>query len=164
VPKGIPYTKGEKRLAVHVEDHPVSYIDFEGTIPKGQYGGGTVMVWDQGTFETPSRAPAKELESGKLHFTLHGKKLSGEWYLVRLLDDKQWLLIRGTNNMRPVSKKMDDTSALSGKTISSSPPEVPCGNRIAFLPQNLLSRQINFWLKRLLLKENAGLPQKLRVH
>ena len=117
VPKGIPYTKGEKRLAVHVEDHPVSYIDFEGTIPQGQYGGGTVMVWDRGTFETPSRSPTKELESGKLHFTLHGKKLAGEWYLVRLRDEKQWLLIRGTDNMRPVSKKMDDTSALSGKSM-----------------------------------------------
>src|ERR1041385_6295884 len=54
VPKGIPYAKGEKRLAVHVEDHPVSYINFEGTIPQGQYGGGTVMVWDRGTFDTPS--------------------------------------------------------------------------------------------------------------
>src|SRR6476620_6389304 len=51
VPRGIPTTKGEKRLAVHVEDHPIAYMDFEGTIPKGQYGGGTVMVWDIGTFE-----------------------------------------------------------------------------------------------------------------
>lgn len=117
VPKGMPYAKGEKRLAVHVEDHPVSYIDFEGTIPKGQYGGGTVMVWDRGTFETPSRSPAKDLEGGKLHFTLHGKKLSGEWYLVRLRDEKQWLLIRGGDDLRPVSKKLEDTSALSGKSM-----------------------------------------------
>src|SRR5688572_6182926 len=82
VPKGVPYAKGEKRLAVQVEDHPVSYIDFEGTIPKGQYGGGTVMVWDRGTFEPLSKSPAKELASGKLHFVLQGKKLCGEWYLV----------------------------------------------------------------------------------
>src|SRR5882724_8249344 len=61
VPKGVPYRKGERRLAVHVEDHPVSYIDFEGTIPKGQYGGGTVMVWDKGKFDTPSKSPAQEL-------------------------------------------------------------------------------------------------------
>src|SRR5258706_5928521 len=84
VPKGVPCAKGEKRLAVQVEDHPVSYIDFEGTIPKGQYGGGTVMVWDRGTFEPLSKSPAKELEAGKLHFTLPGPKLKGEWDFVRL--------------------------------------------------------------------------------
>src|SRR5471030_1956507 len=78
VPKGPPYAKGEKRLAMQVEDHPVSYIDFEGTIPKGQYGGGTVMVWDEGMYEPLSEHPLQELESGKLHFILSGKKLKGE--------------------------------------------------------------------------------------
>ncbi len=92
VPKGVPYAKGEKRLAVQVEDHPVSYINFEGTIPKGQYGGGTVMVWDRGTFEPLSPDPSKELFGGKLHFILHGEKLEGEWYLARLRDEKNWLL------------------------------------------------------------------------
>jgi bifunctional non-homologous end joining protein LigD len=114
VPKGIPVTKGEKRLAVHVEDHPISYMEFEGVIPKGQYGGGTVMVWDIGTFELLG---ADDLDSGKLHFALNGKKLKGEWRLVRMRDGDQWLLIRGTESMRPISKKMDDTSALSGKTM-----------------------------------------------
>ncbi|HTV43161.1 MAG TPA: non-homologous end-joining DNA ligase [Candidatus Sulfotelmatobacter sp.] len=119
VPKGIPFAKGEKRLAVQVEDHPVSYIHFEGGIPKGQYGGGTVMVWDKGTFSTDAKTPAQDLESGKLHFTLKGKKLQGEWYLVRLRDSSsnQWLLIKGGEDMKPVSKKSDDTSALSGKTM-----------------------------------------------
>jgi bifunctional non-homologous end joining protein LigD len=117
VPKGIPFARGEKRLAVQVEDHPVDYFHFEGTIPNGQYGGGTVMVWDHGTFETLSRAPVKDLASGKLHFSLEGIKLHGEWHLVRLRDDNQWLLIRGGENMRPVSIKQDDTSALSGKTM-----------------------------------------------
>src|SRR5256714_15363512 len=60
VPKGVPFAKGEKHLAVQTEDHPLAYIDFEGSIPKGQYGGGTVMVWDQGTYEALSKAPAKE--------------------------------------------------------------------------------------------------------
>ena len=115
VPKGVPYKRGEKRLAVHVEDHPVSYIDFEGTIPAGQYGGGTVMVWDQGTFEPLSKSPAKELAGGKLHVLLHGTKLDGEWYLVRLRDGDQWLLIKGGEDMKPVSKKLDDTSAASGQ-------------------------------------------------
>jgi bifunctional non-homologous end joining protein LigD len=117
VPKGIPFLKGEKRLAVHVEDHPVSYINFEGTIPKGQYGGGTVMVWDRGTFLTDSKTPAQDLESGKLHFTLQGEKLQGDWYLVQLRGGNQWLLIKGGENLKPVSKKSDDTSALSGKTM-----------------------------------------------
>jgi bifunctional non-homologous end joining protein LigD len=119
VPKGLPYKKGEKRLAVHVEDHPVSYIAFEGTIPKGQYGGGTVMVWDQGTFETDDPHPLKTLENGKLHFSLHGKKLKGEWYLVRLRDGDEWLIIRGGDDFKPVSKKQDDTSARSGKSMAA---------------------------------------------
>src|SRR5262245_46499964 len=118
VPKGIPLAKGEKRLAVEVEDHPVSYIDFEGVIPKGQYGGGTVMVWDKGTFKTESKDPATDLRAGKLHFNLAGKKLHGEWYLVRLRDSKQWLLIKGGSDMSSISKKMDDTSARSGKSMA----------------------------------------------
>ncbi|HYD83034.1 MAG TPA: DNA polymerase ligase N-terminal domain-containing protein, partial [Opitutus sp.] len=119
VPKGVPYAKGERRLAVHVEDHPVSYIDFEGTIPQGQYGGGTVMVWDRGTFEPLSENPSKELEGGKLHFVLKGKKLRGEWYLVRLRGGDEWLLIKGGEDMKPLSKKADDTSVISGKSMAA---------------------------------------------
>ena len=126
VPRGFPYAKGEKRLAVQVEDHPISYIDFEGVIPKGQYGGGTVMVWDQGSYATLSPSPAKSLAAGKLHFILSGQKLQGEWYLVRLRERKEWLLIRGNNDMRPVSKKKDDMSALSGKSMK----ELSAGNHI----------------------------------
>ena len=127
VPKGMPFARGEKRLAVRVEDHPVAYAEFEGIIPKGQYGGGTVMVWDRGTFEPLSNSPVKELGTGKLHFILHGKKLEGEWYLVRLRDDeKQWLLIKGGDDMKPVSKKLDNLSVLSGKTMS----ELARGDRV----------------------------------
>ncbi len=118
VPKGLPFKRGEKRLAVHVEDHPVSYIAFEGTIPKGQYGGGTVMVWDEGTFEADDPHPLKTLADGKLHFTLHGKKLKGAWYLVRLRDSDEWLIIRGGDDHKPVSKKQDDTSVRSGKSMA----------------------------------------------
>ena len=126
VPKGVPYTKGEKRLAVQVEDHPVSYIGFEGTIPKGQYGGGTVMVWDQGTFATESKSPLDDLNHGKLHFTLKGKKLQGEWYLVQLRESTQWLLIKGGEDLNPVSKKADDMSASSGKSMA----QLSAGNKI----------------------------------
>ena len=118
VPKGVPYAKGEKRLAVQVEDHPVSYIGFEGTIPKGQYGGGTVMVWDKGTFTAQSKSPLQDLQHGKLHFTLKGKKLQGDWYLVQLRASTQWLLIKGGEDLKPVSKKADDSSALSGKSMA----------------------------------------------
>jgi bifunctional non-homologous end joining protein LigD len=118
VPKGIPFIKGEKHLAVQVEDHPVSYIDFEGTIPAGNYGGGTVMVWDQGTFATLEKLPAQELKHGRLHFTLAGKKLHGAWHLVRMHGGEQWLLIKGEEDAKPVSTKMDDTSALSGKSMA----------------------------------------------
>jgi bifunctional non-homologous end joining protein LigD len=118
LPKGLPFTHGEKHLAVHVEDHPKAYADFEGTIPKGQYGGGTVMVWDRGTYEPLTEAPLKDLERGKLHFVLHGEKLEGEWYLVRLRgDDDQWLIIKGGESMKPISKKADDLSVLSGHTM-----------------------------------------------
>lgn len=126
VPKGVPYAKGEKRLAVQVEDHPVSYIDFEGTIPQGQYGGGTVMVWDRGTFSTDSKSPLEELAHGKLHFTLKGKKLRGEWYLVQLRGSNQWLLIKGSADLKPVAKKADDTSALSGKSMG----QISAGDRV----------------------------------
>lgn len=119
VPKGLPMVKGEKHLAVKVEDHPVSYIDFEGTIPKGQYGGGTVQVWDRGTYEPLSKTPKKELDGGKLHVMLSGKKLKGEWYLVRLKgEDNQWLIIKGGEDHKKLSKKVDAESALSGKTMA----------------------------------------------
>ncbi|ADU13042.1 DNA ligase D [Asticcacaulis excentricus] len=89
----------DKRLAVEVEDHPVAYGTFEGIIPKGQYGGGTVMMWDEGTWE-PLDDPHKGLKAGSLKFVLHGKRLSGEWALVRMKprpkgpDRANWLLIK----------------------------------------------------------------------
>src|SRR5205814_8450755 len=79
VPKGPPYKKGEKRLAMPTEDHPLEYLDFEGVIPKGQYGGGTVMVWDIGTYELVDRSYWK----GGLEILLKGKKLTGHWTLRR---------------------------------------------------------------------------------
>ena len=94
VPKGMPFAKGEKRLAVQVEDHPVTYINFEGTIPKGQYGGGTVMVWDYGTYKPEGTDdPEAALRKGDFKFTLEGEKLKGSWVLVRTRE-RQWLLIK----------------------------------------------------------------------
>jgi bifunctional non-homologous end joining protein LigD len=99
VTRGPSLDPADKRLAVEVEDHPLDYGDFEGTIPKGQYGGGTVMLWDRGFWE-PQGDPGKMLAKGDLKFTLEGEKLHGDWVLVRMRNDKfkskrnNWLLIK----------------------------------------------------------------------
>ncbi len=85
VPNGPSLNPDDKRLAVRTEDHPPSYATFEGTIPKGEYGGGTVMMWDRGTWEpAPGKDPRKTIEEGHLHFTLHGERMRGEWVMFRL--------------------------------------------------------------------------------
>jgi bifunctional non-homologous end joining protein LigD len=98
ISRGPSLVPGEKRLAVHVEDHPLDYGGFEGTIPKGEYGGGTVMLWDRGAWEAEGD-PRKEYAKGRLTFTLHGEKLHGRWHLVRMRSrpgerHEQWLLIK----------------------------------------------------------------------
>ena len=98
VTRGPSLVPGEKRLAVEVEDHPIEYNKFEGTIPEGEYGGGTVMIWDRGTWE-PEGDPRRGLDKGHLSFTLHGQKLEGGWHLVRMHrrpNEKRnnWLLIK----------------------------------------------------------------------
>jgi bifunctional non-homologous end joining protein LigD len=98
VTRGPSLVPGDKRLAVQVEDHPVEYNAFEGTIPQGQYGGGTVMIWDRGTW-APEGDPHKGLAKGHLDFILDGEKLHGTWHLVRMRPrpgDKRdnWLLIK----------------------------------------------------------------------
>jgi bifunctional non-homologous end joining protein LigD len=99
VTKGPSLDPKERRLAVETEDHPLDYGDFEGTIPKGEYGGGTVMLWDRGFWAADGDA-AKSLRKGELRFTLVGEKLQGSWVLVRLRHDREhgkrtnWLLIK----------------------------------------------------------------------
>ena len=84
VTKGPSIDPADKRLAVRTEDHPLSYGDFEGLIPEGEYGGGTVMLWDRGTWQPVEGKSAKDLEKGHLHFTLDGERMKGEWLLVRM--------------------------------------------------------------------------------
>lgn len=94
VPKGPSLDPTVRRLAMQVEDHPVDYAKFEGVIPEGEYGGGTVMVWDYGTYEPENAGDVSEaLRKGELKFTLNGEKLKGSWVLVRTRD-RQWLLIK----------------------------------------------------------------------
>ena len=116
VTRGPSLDPHEKRLAVHVEDHPIDYAPFEGTIPKGEYGGGTVIVWDEGTW-TPEIDPAKAMKKGHIGFELHGHKLHGLWHLVRLkprAGEKRdnWLLI-----------KSDDAAARPGEDILQEAPK-----------------------------------------
>ena len=121
LPKGLSWKRGEKHLAVEVEDHPIEYEDFEGVIPEGQYGGGTVMVWDRGNYYVYGEQPVKSLRDGKLHLVLDGEKAKGEWTLVRIRgrDDakNQWLILKTGADAKPPSKKLDDHSVKTERTM-----------------------------------------------
>lgn len=118
VPKGPSYDAGERRLAMATEDHPMEYAQFEGVIPKGEYGGGTVMVWDIGTYELIDG----NYWDGKLHVALNGKKLKGEWVLVKSPERKDqqnaWLLIKAGAEAPRLSARADDSSALTGRSMA----------------------------------------------
>jgi bifunctional non-homologous end joining protein LigD len=127
VPKGPSLDPADKRLAMHVEDHPLEYGEFEGIIPKGQYGGGTVLLWDRGTWE-PVGDPHKSYRAGALKFTLNGEKLRGGWTLVRIGagrrsgDDRSWLL-----------NKQRDQHAVAGvaqSIVVSQPTSVATGRSL----------------------------------
>jgi bifunctional non-homologous end joining protein LigD len=122
VPKGPQTDMETKRLAMMVEDHPYDYARFEGTIPEGNYGAGTVMVWDIGTWENLGPEPHEGLRTGKLHFRLEGKKLKGEWALVKMHGPRatkgnEWLLLKHGQAQKPISAKQDDVSAISGRSM-----------------------------------------------
>ena len=117
MPKGPPYELNERRLAVAVEDHPMDYAKFEGIIPRGEYGGGTVMVWDIGTYELIDG----NYWQGKLHILLSGKKLKGEWVLVKDAardgKDNVWYCIKAGASVAPPSIDEEDSSALSRRSM-----------------------------------------------
>jgi bifunctional non-homologous end joining protein LigD len=125
VTRGPSLDPHDKRLAVEVEDHPLDYGDFEGTIPKGQYGGGTVQLWDRGYWE--SEDPERGYKKGDLKFTLHGDKLHGSWVLVRMRNDRtggkrtNWLLIKHRDEFAREGKANNildaDRSVASGRTM-----------------------------------------------
>jgi bifunctional non-homologous end joining protein LigD len=121
---------GTKRLAVEVEDHPLDYGSFEGTIPQGQYGGGTVQLWDYGTWIPQSDDPRSDLAKGHLKFILNGKRLHGGWALIRMHDAPgkpgrrvrhNWLLIKEKDDSaqpgEPDALLVEDTSVTTGRTL-----------------------------------------------
>ena len=121
VPKGPSLDPGENRLAMRTEDHPLDYGDFEGTIPKGEYGGGTVMLWDQGRWiPDPRKDPSKTIEEGHLHFTLEGDRMKGEWVMFRLKPKpgekaEPWMLKKVTDDYADP----DDGDALVDNCVTS---------------------------------------------
>src|SRR6202521_1928086 len=126
VTRGPSLVPGDKRLAIHVEDHPIEYNTFEGTIPQGQYGGGTVMIWDRGHWH-PVGDPHKGYRKGHLIFELDGEKLKGRWHLVRMRKrsgEKQdpWLLIKADDDSARSARDPDileeqPRSVVSGRSI-----------------------------------------------
>lgn len=134
VTRGPSLVAGEKRLAVHVEDHPLNYGDFEGTIPKGEYGGGTVIVWDRGTWAAIGDA-AKAYAKGHLEFELTGEKLGGRWHLVRMQGKpgekrENWLLIKAEDEFArpdgaPDVLEKQPLSVKTGRDIPEVAKEAP---------------------------------------
>jgi bifunctional non-homologous end joining protein LigD len=129
VPKGPSLDPGENRLAMRTEDHPLDYGDFEGTIPKGEYGGGTVMLWDQGRWiPDPRKDPSKTIEEGHLHFTLEGERMKGEWVMFRLKPKagekaQPWMLKKVTDDFAEPGEGdalIDNcvTSVTTGRTMA----------------------------------------------
>jgi bifunctional non-homologous end joining protein LigD len=146
IPKGPSLDPSVKRLAIHVEDHPIEYNEFEGTIPEGEYGGGTVMVWDTGTYtaagdgDDPDEALREGYRKGDFKFVLHGKRLKGSWVLVRTKGwgdrrrQGQWLLIKHRDDdadpdTDPVATHV--TSTKSGRTME----EIAEGKRAKRAPK-----------------------------
>jgi len=122
IPKGPSFNPADKRLAVLTEDHPMDYGGFEGIIPKGNYGAGNVIVWDNGTYEmVDPETPEKGWAKGKLHFVLHGKKLHGEWVLVRgSRGPKEWIFF----------KVRDEYATTEGDIIVDRPESIFSGSLV----------------------------------
>ena len=117
VPKGPSYNDKDKRLAIMVEDHPIDYRNFEGTIPKGEYGGGTVMLWDKGYWE-PIKGYKPNFKEGPIKFILKGSRLKGIWTLVKLKDDNNWLLIKDEDEYHLYDNINEfNTSIKTGRTM-----------------------------------------------
>ena len=164
VPNGPSLDPADKRLAVRTEDHPLSYATFEGTIPKGQYGGGTVMMWDRGTWKPdPRKDPRKSLEQGHLHFSVDGERMKGEWILIRLKPRP------GERGENWILRKVEDehtgsSEGLTGKYLTS----IKTGRTMNEIAEGKKAPELASWKKGLKGKpvpstsRKAGKPPRFR--
>src|SRR3954471_7403905 len=145
VPRGPSLDPADNRLAVRTEDHPLSYATFEGTIPRGEYGGGTVMLWDRGRWTpAPGKDPRKTIEKGHLHFTLEGERMKGEWVMFRLKRrpgerTENWMLKKVTDGHAGGTMALTDrylTSIKTGRTMQ----EIAAGKK---------AKELKSWTKGL---------------
>ena len=140
IPKGPSYDTKDKRLAVHVEDHPLSYGNFEGNIPKGEYGAGVVILWDKGEWIPKEKS---DFSKGSVKFTLKGERLNGDWTLIKFKEDN-WLMIKEKDNSKKINIYKYKTSIKTGRTMeeikNNEPPlrdqEISNSNKIIFSENN----------------------------
>ncbi len=171
VTRGPSLDPHDKRLAVEVEDHPLAYGDFEGTIPKGEYGGGTVMVWDRGFWmpEGPE-PPAKAIEDGELKFVLAGDKLKGSWVLVRMKRDRtggkrtNWLMIKHRDEFSRDNEDnpgTEDRSAASGRSMAEIAAGKGRGPRSFMLAKTKAADPQAIWHSRAKGTKSSGAPLRI---
>ena len=146
IPKGPSLDPHVRRMAVHVEDHPISYNKFEGVIPKGQYGAGTVEIWDRGTW-VPLDDPKEGLRKGKLKFELHGEKLRGRWTLVRMNNRKSerqepWLLIKEDDGEARPASEYDIVEDLPESVVSGASKMEKKGRAKSGFPANAVPAKL----------------------
>ena len=135
VPKGLSANPSDKRLAIQTEDHPMGYMNFEGTIPQGEYGGGTVMVWDIGTYHSEGNEDSAkdnsllkiQLREGNIKVVLEGSKLKGSWHLVMMNgEERQWLLMKSKDAYAGEAVSYSQTSILTGRDLE----EIAAGDAV----------------------------------
>jgi bifunctional non-homologous end joining protein LigD len=165
VPKGPSYDPAVKRLAMMTEDHPYDYAAFEGVIPAGNYGAGNVIIWDQGTWEfiEPGDDPVKALKSGKLTFRLEGKKMFGEWALVKIhgkagSKGNEWLLLKHRDPF--ANEEIDITEVAPRSVVSNNLVEEVSGDNIWESNRKTASKKAPTLATRLAAKDKAAAKAK----
>lgn len=165
IPKGPSLDWAEKRLAIHVEDHPIDYLEFEGVIPAQEYGGGTVMVWDLGTWQPRTEDPAADYQAGELKFDLAGHKLQGGFMLKRLeqrREEKQWLLIKEKDSAMREIVDFDVLAELPDSVLTQRSMEEIAADRTTVWSANAQRDPIEFDPSEFAKAKPATMPEVIR--